>query len=38
MGCFRPGAESSLRKPPLEQLWINHLLAGSIPAPLGIQL
>jgi len=30
MGCFRAGSEAILRKPPLEQLWRDHLLAGSI--------
>lgn len=30
MGCFRAGCEAILKKPPLEQLWRDHLLAGSI--------
>jgi hypothetical protein len=30
MGCFCAGAEPLLRKPPLEQLWRDHLLMGSI--------
>ncbi len=30
MGCFRLGSEKQLRQPPLEQLWRDHLLAGSI--------
>jgi hypothetical protein len=30
MGCFSAGVEPLLRKPPLEQLWRNHLLMGSM--------
>jgi hypothetical protein len=30
MGCFCPESETVLRKPPLEQLWRDHLLMGSI--------
>lgn len=30
MGCFRAAAEPTLRKPPLEQLWRDHLLTGAI--------
>jgi hypothetical protein len=30
MGCFSPGSEPVLRRPPLEQLWRDHLLMGSI--------
>lgn len=30
MGCFGDGSEQALRRAPLEQLWRNHLLLGSI--------
>ncbi|HQP37117.1 MAG TPA: hypothetical protein PLI95_18155 [Polyangiaceae bacterium] len=30
MGAFMPEARDRLRKPPLEQFWRDHLLAGSL--------
>jgi hypothetical protein len=36
MGCFKPDRVSGLRRKPIEQLWRDHILAGSMlldPAP-----
>jgi PD-(D/E)XK nuclease superfamily protein len=30
MGCFAPGAAERLKKKPLQQIWRDHLLAGSL--------
>ncbi len=30
MGCFRPESFSKLRQPPVEQIWRDHMLAGSM--------
>lgn len=30
MGCFRPDAAADLRRQPLQQVWRDHLLAGSL--------
>ena len=30
MGCFRPGSLMALRNKPLQQIWRDHMLAGSM--------
>ncbi len=37
MGCFDPGASERLRRRPLQQIWRDHLLAGSHLAADGFQ-